>query len=246
MKRVLLFALCAMCCTMVQAQDLIVLRSADDIQAKVTAITPESVTYKRWSNLEGPTYTIAKSDIFYIKYANGEKDVMQEPVAVQHIRQNTTSASSDVATVKLQGYVNLGTIFYEMGAGPALDINVGARIYEHLYLGFETGFHTVLTPYEYYSRYYGYEKGTYFDAYVPIGVNMKGYFTKGRKVNPYVNCSLGGFIGIGGMQGWNGFFCQAGLGVDIRRFSVSIGYNGLVEYYTEHLGYVKLGVRFGK
>ena len=66
-----------MFCSITHAQDIIVLNNADEIQAKVTAIDQQSVTYKKWSNLEGPTYTMPKSEIFYIKYANGEKDIMQ-------------------------------------------------------------------------------------------------------------------------------------------------------------------------
>ena len=257
MKKLLLIALCVMFCSITHAQDIIVLNNADEIQAKVTAIDQQSVTYKKWSNLEGPTYTMPKSEIFYIKYANGEKDIMQEqaatiqptPLSKTRVVASTPASTprpTTTANVKFQGYVNLGTNFYAEGAGPTLDVNFGARIFEHLYLGFETGFHSIITPFEIWGSSYGFETIRIFEAYVPIGINMKGYFTQGKKVTPYVNCSLGGFIGIADLGGFNGFFCQVGLGMDIKRFSVGMGYNGLVKGGAFHCGYFKLGIRFGK
>ena len=79
MKKSILTIACVLMTLFVShAQDIIVLKSAEEIQSRVISITPDAVTYKRWSNLNGPTYTIIKKDIFYIKYENGEKDIMQE------------------------------------------------------------------------------------------------------------------------------------------------------------------------
>ena len=238
MKRFLLFALSIMLTSALKAQDTIVLRDASEIQAKVTSVTQSEVTYKRWSNQEGPTYTIDKSKIFYIKYQNGEKDVMSMGTSM-------SSRSKTVTPIKFQGFATIGTIFTAEGAGPTLDITFGTKIYEHFYIGVETGFYTCFTPYEYYSGWDIYS-GTAFEAYVPLGVNLKGYFTRGRKVNPYINCSLGGFFGVADLGGLNGFHCQVGLGLDIKRFNISMGYGGLVKYGTASMGYLKLGVRFGK
>lgn len=57
------------------AQDIIIKRNADEIEAIVKEIGINTVTYKRYSNPNGPDYTISKSEIFMIKYANGEKEV---------------------------------------------------------------------------------------------------------------------------------------------------------------------------
>ncbi len=56
-------------------QDLIVLKNGGDIEAKVLEILDTKVKYKKQSNLNGPSYSIAKSEIFMIKYASGDKDV---------------------------------------------------------------------------------------------------------------------------------------------------------------------------
>lgn len=258
MKKLLLLVVCVLTISSIKAQDLIVLQTAEEIQAKVTAITEDTVTYKRWSNLEGPTYTIAKSKIFYIKYQNGEKDIFSantpsqsnKTLKTQEVIATTTKHTNKSIPVKFQGYATLGTIFTADGAGPTLDLTFGAKIYDHFYIGIATGFHSCFTPYEYYYQV-GFNvyrtSGTTFDAYIPIGVNMKGYLTKGRKVNPYINCSLGGFIGVSDtLDGINGFHCQVGAGIEVKRFTFGIGYNGLVKGGTVSCGYVQLGVRIGK
>ncbi len=232
MKKLALFTLFVVIFSTTMAQDLIVLKDATEVQAKVTAITEKSVTYKRWSNLEGPTYTISKSNVFYIKYANGEKDVMQSIKPNNSLTLNKFNPQS-LTPIKFQGYGYVGTVFNAYEVGPSLDLSFGVKIYEYFYAGIQTGFHYIFSPYR-------------DCVYIPIALNLKGYFTRGRKVNPYINCTLGGFIGVIGIEEVNGFHCQVGAGIDVKRFSFGIGYNGLVKGGTASCGYVQLGVRFGK
>ena len=56
------------------AQDVIVKKDGSTIVSKVIEITATEVKYKRFSNQDGPTYTIAKTEIQAINYENGEKD----------------------------------------------------------------------------------------------------------------------------------------------------------------------------
>lgn len=56
------------------AQDLIVCRDGQSIKAKITEVNPDNVRYKRFDNLEGPTYTLLLSDIQSIAYENGTTD----------------------------------------------------------------------------------------------------------------------------------------------------------------------------
>ena len=55
--------------------DNIVLTNGEEIKAKVTEITTDEIKYKRCDNLIGPAYTIKKTAVFMIQYANGTKDV---------------------------------------------------------------------------------------------------------------------------------------------------------------------------
>ncbi len=55
--------------------DLIIFRNGDELLVKVSEVLPEEIKYKRCDNLNGPTYTAKKLDVFMVKYANGTKDV---------------------------------------------------------------------------------------------------------------------------------------------------------------------------
>lgn len=80
--RKLLVALLCLVSLSASAQDLIICRNGDEITSKILKISKTEVEYKKWSNIEGPTYTLDKADIFMIKYQNGEKDVFKETPAV--------------------------------------------------------------------------------------------------------------------------------------------------------------------
>ena len=58
------------------AQDIIVKRNGDELQCRILEVSKNEVKYKRWVNLDGPDFSEKKSDIFMIKYENGEKDVI--------------------------------------------------------------------------------------------------------------------------------------------------------------------------
>ena len=76
MKRllfILAFAVCGSFC--LSAQDIITLHDGTDIQAKILEVTTTEVKYKKFSNLEGPTFSLPKSDIQIVHYQNGENEV---------------------------------------------------------------------------------------------------------------------------------------------------------------------------
>lgn len=74
---VLLFALCA---GMVSAQDVIVKKDGSTILSKVLEVGESEIKYKKFDNLNGPTYTIKKSELQSINYQNGAKDTFSTPV----------------------------------------------------------------------------------------------------------------------------------------------------------------------
>ena len=57
------------------AQDNILQKDGSSMDVKVLEVGLEKVRYKRFDNLDGPTYSIDKSKIFMIRYENGTKDV---------------------------------------------------------------------------------------------------------------------------------------------------------------------------
>jgi len=58
------------------AYDVILLKDGEEIKAKVTEITPSEIKYKAFENINGPTRTLAKRDVFLINYANGTREVI--------------------------------------------------------------------------------------------------------------------------------------------------------------------------
>jgi len=68
------------------AQDVIVLKSGDEIKSLVQEVGTEYVKYKKFDNQTGPVYNVAISEIFMIKYANGSKDVFNEPAKPQETK----------------------------------------------------------------------------------------------------------------------------------------------------------------
>jgi hypothetical protein len=68
-------------------QDNILLKDGEEVAAKVLRVNPKSIEYRKYSNLDGPVYTLDKADVFMIKYENGGKDVF----TVEESRRNDSS-----------------------------------------------------------------------------------------------------------------------------------------------------------
>lgn len=73
--KVMTLIVSVLCCVQLSnAQDVIVMKDNTTILSKVIKISPTEIEYKKWSNLDGPIYTINKSEVSSINYQNGEID----------------------------------------------------------------------------------------------------------------------------------------------------------------------------
>ena len=63
--------------------DEIILRSGVIIKGKVLEIGVEEIKYKKCENLNGPSISIRKKDVFLVKYPNGTTDIMPEEKEVE-------------------------------------------------------------------------------------------------------------------------------------------------------------------
>lgn len=62
--------------SVLQAQDILYTVGGNKIQAKVTELNTTDVKYKDFSNLEGPTYVISKSEVVLIEFADGSTQIV--------------------------------------------------------------------------------------------------------------------------------------------------------------------------
>jgi len=69
------------------AQDVLTKKTGEEIQSKVLEVTIAEIKYKKFDNLNGPTFTILKSDVLIIRYENGSKDIFNEPQQPQGQQQ---------------------------------------------------------------------------------------------------------------------------------------------------------------
>lgn len=87
------------------SQDILVYKNGDEVKAKVLEVNTADVKYKKWENQSGPTYTVLKSELFMVKYQNGEKDVFKNETPTQSPvppSQPTTPPGIEVAPAPSQ------------------------------------------------------------------------------------------------------------------------------------------------
>lgn len=74
MKNLILFTMLSLAALNVAAQDVVVKKDGSTILAKVLEVNQDNIKYKKYSNQNGPTYTISISDIMSVNYENGDKE----------------------------------------------------------------------------------------------------------------------------------------------------------------------------
>jgi hypothetical protein len=74
MKIFRLFLLTFLLCPLAKAQDTILKTDQTEVSAKVMEITTDEVKFKYFNRLDGPIYTLKKSDIFVIIYQDGTRE----------------------------------------------------------------------------------------------------------------------------------------------------------------------------
>ena len=80
MKKLVLLITLSAITNIAFSQDNIVLRNGDEINAKISEVGESNIKYRKFNNQDGPIYTKSKDEIFYIKYANGEKEMFSKNV----------------------------------------------------------------------------------------------------------------------------------------------------------------------
>ena len=100
------------------AQDVITLKNGTDINAFVQKVGDVEIEYKKFENPNGPNYTLKKTEILIIRYANGSKDIFTEE------EKPIVKIQEDKAIVKIRGII----ITHDGKKIEANDIKIGSEV----------------------------------------------------------------------------------------------------------------------
>lgn len=83
MNKLICLSLFTLMAVSARAQDNIILKSGQEVPAKVLEVSKAEIKYKRTDNPDGPMYTMPAGEVFLIKYANGTKDILSNQPETQ-------------------------------------------------------------------------------------------------------------------------------------------------------------------
>ena len=147
----------------VNAQDLIILRNGNVIEAIVIEITPSEIRYRRFDHLEGPVIVIPADSVHSIRYENGIVEII-----------NPASPRSPVRVLDEWVFgINVDLLGFVFAGPSAIAELTRNRVNMRLNLRFPS-----LSPNSrlYYSEYRSnYSKEGYFDGLFGLGLGLN-YF----------------------------------------------------------------------
>jgi hypothetical protein len=86
------------------AQDILLYKTGVELKTKNLRVNVDHVTFKKFDNPEGPTYTVRKSELFMVKHPNGTNEVFgnSEPIGttVQKTQEEKKPAAPIVTNKK--------------------------------------------------------------------------------------------------------------------------------------------------
>lgn len=94
--------------------DILILKSGEEIEVKVTEVGEEIIKYKRCDNLDGPIFTKRVTEVFMIKYPNGTKSVFNaESIKPQSIEKTNSGHErpSSTRNPKVSQIVPMSSVF---------------------------------------------------------------------------------------------------------------------------------------
>jgi hypothetical protein len=77
------------------AQDMIILKDGNMIEAKVEEISSLEIRYKRFDHLDGPTIVVPAANVLSIKYENGNYEIINPGTAPQTEKSENTTTNTN-------------------------------------------------------------------------------------------------------------------------------------------------------
>ena len=128
MKYILLFILFICSSNIIKAQDTLSMRSGENILVKVIEVGTAEVKYKKLDNLNGPVFSMLKSDLLMIKYENGTKEDFSSIKKIEEkivFVEDLFIQGQNDAIIHYDGYKTAGTAVLLSTAYPFYGIFLG-------------------------------------------------------------------------------------------------------------------------
>ena len=114
MKNTLILFIAIFTFNVAHGQDKVFLKSGEEIESKILEINIDQLRYKKYSNLEGPTFVILKNDIHMVIYENGESEIFQnksisDDLSLNKSDENMFTKGQRDASKYYKGYKGAGT-----------------------------------------------------------------------------------------------------------------------------------------
>jgi hypothetical protein len=101
MKKALLIVTVIFCANLVLAQDQLFMTDNTKLLVKITEIRPESIKYKQFDNLNGPSYVLSKNEVSLIIYENGNHEVIISNVPTNKETGGSNGKDQTTSTYKI-------------------------------------------------------------------------------------------------------------------------------------------------
>lgn len=111
MKKIFFLTICTLASVILYAQDIIITRDAQRIEAKIMEVSSSEIKYKELSNLDGPMFVLNTSEINTIIYKNGTVKIFDTPA-----QNNASYQNSNASAASFNGMpINKSDDVYYMG-----------------------------------------------------------------------------------------------------------------------------------
>ncbi|HTF03637.1 MAG TPA: hypothetical protein VK826_06400 [Bacteroidia bacterium] len=252
-----IFSLVCLCFTLgLAAQDRIIKMDKTEILCKVTEVGTSEIKYLKYDNLDGPVYTISRTDVYKIIFANGTEEIIQ-PNSMSVVPGNKTRHYKRAITTRpfgpLIGFVCLG---YQQALTPTRAVigevgYIGAKIGD---LGersqgayIRVGFRLKRTPEVVMpGMEWGYNLGGFYVqpelTFSAFSTNQQRYIYDpntgmGTVVNEKVNYNSGAFMITLGRQMIAGEICTFDISGSIGYAKSSGGDTGIYDFGLPRIYY---------
>lgn len=269
MRKIKLLFLCLCSSIYSFSQDIIVMRNADEIEAKVVEIRDNDIAYKKWDFQEGPNYSVKKVDVLYIKYSNGTKEIYNNDTSTPTFTNNDASiqeqkkqqTSNNVSENKsypefntrpfikktlFNAYAEFGAWFDAGDFSPIILMTLGARIKDYVFVGLSIGPEIWCGESTYINttlthRYTFWE---FQGINLPICVNARAFYPINPNFSPFLDLSVGTTLWFYEGEIWDVTAkIRVGAGIEWKRLVFSLGYNCEIysSSYDNNLGVLEGG-----